>query len=134
MKNGEGPFGFEKLFWFQCFVSSAQIKTKIKNHWPLFSKTMLFDWLRAQVTCLWQLKQTKSEIPGGPLSIFHALFGRSTALFSHFLIDVLTSEGTGCISSSSSAFSVFINVSRLLTFLHFVLSTLKYFYCLTILL
>ena len=69
-KMERGLSGFEKLFWFQCFMSSAQIKTKIKNQWPLFSKTMLFDWLRAQVTCLWQLKQTNLKYRADPSPFF----------------------------------------------------------------
>ena len=31
--------------------------------------------------------------PGGPLSFFHALFGRCTAFYGHFLVDVGMSEG-----------------------------------------
>ena len=45
-------------------------------------------------------KINKSEIPGGPLSFFDALFGRCTAFYGHFLIDVVTSEGSTRISPS----------------------------------
>ena len=45
-------------------------------------------------------KINKSEIPGGPLSFFDALFGRCTAFSGHFLVDVVTSEGSMHISSS----------------------------------
>ena len=33
------------------------------------------------------------QIPGGSLSFFDALFGRCTAFYGHFLVDVVTSEG-----------------------------------------
>ena len=46
-------------------------------------------------------KINKSEIPGGPLSFFHALFGRCTAFYGRFLVDVVTSEGSTCILSST---------------------------------
>ena len=45
-------------------------------------------------------KINKSEIPGGPLSFFDALFGRCTAFYGHFLIDAVTSEGSTHISLS----------------------------------
>ena len=45
-------------------------------------------------------KINKSEILGGPLSFFDALFGRCTAFYGHFLVDVVTPEGSTCISSS----------------------------------
>ena len=41
----------------------------------------------------------KSEKLGGPLSIFHAFFGRYTPFYGHFLVDDVTSEGSTCISS-----------------------------------
>ena len=44
-------------------------------------------------------KINKSEIPGQPLSFFDALFGRCTAFFGHFLVDVVMSEGSTRISS-----------------------------------
>ena len=47
-------------------------------------------------------KINKSEIPGGPLSFFDALFGRCTAFYGHFLVDVVTSEGSTCISHHMS--------------------------------
>ena len=46
-------------------------------------------------------KINKSEIPGRPLSFFHALFGRCTDFYGHFLVDVVTSEGSTRISPSS---------------------------------
>ena len=45
-------------------------------------------------------KINKSEIPGGPLSFFQALFGRCTAFYGHFLVNVVTSEQSTRISSS----------------------------------
>ena len=42
----------------------------------------------------------KSEISGRPLSFFHALFGRCTAFYGHFLVHVGTSEWSTRISSS----------------------------------
>ena len=43
-------------------------------------------------------KINKSEIPGEPF--FHALFGRYTSFYGHFLVNVGMSEGSTCISSS----------------------------------
>ena len=43
-------------------------------------------------------KINKSEIPGEPF--FHALFGRCTSFYGHFLVNVGMSEGSTCISSS----------------------------------
>ena len=45
-------------------------------------------------------KINKSEKPGGHLSFFHALFGRCTAFYGHFLVDVVTSQGSTRISSA----------------------------------
>ena len=45
-------------------------------------------------------KINKSEIPGGPLSFFQALFGRCTAFYGHFLVNVVMSEQSTRISSS----------------------------------
>ena len=45
-------------------------------------------------------KINKSEIPGGPLSFFQALFGRCTAFYGHFPVNVVTSEQSTRISSS----------------------------------
>ena len=45
-------------------------------------------------------KINKSEILGGPLSFFDALFGRCTTFYGHFLVDFVTSEGSTHISSS----------------------------------
>ena len=43
----------------------------------------------------------KLEKPGGPLGIFHALFGRSAAFYGHFQVDTVTSELCTRISSST---------------------------------
>ena len=48
------------------------------------------------VTC----KINKSETPGGTLSFFDALFGRCTAFYGHFLVDVVTSEESTRMSLS----------------------------------
>ena len=45
-------------------------------------------------------KINKLEKPGGPLGIFHALFGRSAAFYGHFRADAVTSEWSTHISSS----------------------------------
>ena len=45
-------------------------------------------------------KINKLEKPGGPLSIFHALFGRSAAFYGHFRADTVTSEWSTRISAS----------------------------------
>ena len=37
-------------------------------------------------------KMNKLEKPGGPLRIFHTLFGRSAAFYGHFRADTVTSE------------------------------------------
>ena len=45
-------------------------------------------------------KINKLEKPTGPLGIFHALFGRSAAFYSHFRRDTVTSEWSTRISTS----------------------------------
>ena len=45
-------------------------------------------------------KINTSEIPGRPLSFFHALFGICTAFYGLFLVHVVTSEGSTRISAS----------------------------------
>ena len=45
-------------------------------------------------------KINKLEKPGGPLSIFHTLFGRYAAFYGHFWADTVTSEWSTHISSS----------------------------------
>ena len=51
-------------------------------------------YCHVSMTC----KINKSEIPDRPFSFFHALFGRCTAFYGHFLVDVVTSEGSTSIS------------------------------------
>ena len=46
-------------------------------------------------------KINKLEKPGGPLGIFHALFGRSAAFYGHFRVDAVTSEWSTRISAST---------------------------------
>ena len=48
-------------------------------------------------------KINKLEKPGGPQGNFHALFGRSPTFYGHFRVDVVTSEWSTCISSSTEA-------------------------------
>ena len=55
-------------------------------------------------------KISKSEIPGGPLSFFDALFGRCTDFYGHFLVDVVTSEGSTHISSSRINYGVILTL------------------------
>ena len=55
--------------------------------------------------CDWMLgwlrdKNGKSEIPGGPLLNFCALFGESKAIYGHFLLETVMSEESIHISSS----------------------------------
>ena len=57
---------------------------------------MALRYCHVSMTC----KINKSEIPGGPFSFFHALFGRCTAFYGSFLVDVMKSEGSTHISSS----------------------------------
>ena len=45
-------------------------------------------------------KINKSEIPGRPLSFFDALFGKCTAFYDDFMVDVVTSERSTHISPS----------------------------------
>ena len=53
-------------------------------------------------------KINKPEKPGGPLGIFHALFGRCAAFYGHFRVDAVTSEWSTCISSSGGVPSRFL--------------------------
>ena len=46
-------------------------------------------------------KINKLEKPGGPQGNFHALFGRSAAVYGHFRADAVTSEWSTRISSST---------------------------------
>ena len=48
-------------------------------------------------------KINKLEKPGGPQGNFHALFGRSPTFYGHFRVDVVTSEWSTSISSSTEA-------------------------------
>ena len=48
-------------------------------------------------------KISKLEKPGGPQGNFHALFGRSPTFYGHFRVDVVTSEWSTYISSSTGA-------------------------------
>ena len=50
-------------------------------------------------------KINKLEKPGGPLSIFHTLFGRSAAFYGHFRVDTVTSEWSTHIWSSPGTYS-----------------------------
>ena len=43
-------------------------------------------------------KINKREKPGGPQGNFHALFGRSAAIYGHFQADAVTSEWSTHIS------------------------------------
>ena len=45
-------------------------------------------------------KINKLEKPGGPQGNFHALFGRSAAIYGHFRADAVTSERSTRISLS----------------------------------
>ena len=60
-------------------------------------------------------KINKSEIPSGPLSFFHALFSRCTAFYGHFLVDVITSQESTCISSSAVLW--FVNLRETKTYI-----------------
>ena len=48
-------------------------------------------------------KINKLEKLGGPQDNFHALFGRSAAVYGHFRADAVTSEWSTCISPSNSS-------------------------------
>ena len=54
-------------------------------------------------------KINKLEKPGGPLSIFHTLFGRSAAFYGHFWVDTVTSEWSTRISSSNNLPGILLN-------------------------
>ena len=73
-------------------------KQNMKNRWtPVQWNNAIWLALKhchVSMTC----KINKSVKPGEPLSFFHALFGRCTTFYGHFLIDVLTSEGSTRIS------------------------------------
>ena len=56
-------------------------------------------------------KINKSEIAGGPLSFFHALFGRCSAFSGHFLVNVVTSEGPPAYHHQHKSRKVPLNVS-----------------------
>ena len=52
-------------------------------------------------------KINKLEKPGGPQGNFHALFGRSAAVYGHFQVDAVTSEWSTRISISNAARGIF---------------------------
>ena len=51
-------------------------------------------------------KINKLEKPGGPQGNFHTLFGRSPTFYGHFRADVVTSEWSTRISSSTTGFCI----------------------------
>ena len=76
----------------------------MKNGWTTHSSNNAI-WLALSpchmtMTC----KINKLEKPGGPLSIFHTLFGRSAAFYGHFRADTVMSEWSTSISSSYPPF------------------------------
>ena len=54
-------------------------------------------------------KINKLEKPGGPLSIFHTLFGRSAAFYGHFRANTVTSEWSTRISTSQDDLQIYLN-------------------------
>ena len=56
-------------------------------------------------------KINKLEKPGGPLRIFHTLFGRSAAFYGHFWANTVTSEWSIHISSSHHTTSILAKLS-----------------------
>ena len=94
-----------RLVFRSCFANNIlfyvrKSKQNMKNWWtPVQWNNAIWLALKhchVSMTC----KTNKSVKPGGPLSFFHALFGRCTAFYGHFLIDVLTSQGSTHISPS----------------------------------
>ena len=70
-------------------------------------------------------KINKLEKPGGPLSIFHTLFGRYAAFYVHFRADTVTSEWSTHISHQTYFKFSFWYVVRV--FFEYLMTTGSYF-------
>ena len=84
----------DHTFWLHLWKN----KQKMKTGWTTHSWNKAI-WLALSLCHMTMThKINKLEKPGGPQGNFHALFGRSAAVYGHFRADAVTSEWSTRIS------------------------------------
>ena len=113
MKIASGPPGFSSLFMTHqnradhtFWPHLRKNKQKMKTGWTTHSWNNAI-WLALRPCHMTMMRKiSKLEKPGGPQGNFHTLFGRSPTFYGHFRGDVVTSEKSTCISSSTTGFCI----------------------------
>ena len=121
MKIASGPPGFSSLFMTHqnradhtFWPHLQKNKQKMKTGWTTHSWNKAI-WLALSLCHMTMTRKiNKLEKPGRPQGNFHALFGRSAAIYGHFRADAVTSEWSTRISPSLFGLVLFIQKRQLL--------------------